>query len=176
MPGKEEEDWNEINDVNKIIIRHPIRSEYRIAFPHVYNSRPRKVVVGGGGYHHPQLCYVGEDDGNDDAVDERDYKLESGKTDAVMGEEDEFNEDVMLPLVGETDEDYDGSEEDNVWLMHDDLDDEEDAVDAADGACGPWTKRFKHPYASNLSSRQSPCLHFVRHLESRFTLLPVHST
>ena len=161
----------------------------------MYNSRPRKVVVGGGGYHHPQLCYVGEDDGNDDAVggsgcfqtfssalnpilrvDERDYKLESGKNDAVMGEDDEFNEDVMLPLVGETDEDYDGSEEDNVWLMHDDLDDEEDAVDAADGACGPWTKRFKHPYASNLSSRQSSCLYLVRHLESRFTLLPVHST
>ena len=67
-------------------------------------------------------------------MDERDYKLESGKNDAVMGEEDEFNEDVVLPLVGETDEDYDGSEEDNVWLMHDDLDDEEDAVDAADGA------------------------------------------
>ena len=109
-------------------------------------------------------------------MDERDYKLESGKNDAVMGEEDEFNEDVMLPLVGETDEDYDGSEEDNVWLMHDDLDDEEDAVDAADGACGPWTKRFKHPYASNLSSRQSSCLYLVRHLESRFTLLPVHST
>jgi hypothetical protein len=68
VPGKEEEDWNEFNDVNKIIIRHPIRSEYRIAFPHVYNSRPRKVVVGGGGYHHPQLCYVGEDDDNDVAV------------------------------------------------------------------------------------------------------------
>ena len=60
-------------------------------------------------------------------MDERDYKLESGKNDAVMGEEDEFNEDVMLPLVGETDEGYDGSEGDNVWLMHDDLDDEEDA-------------------------------------------------
>ena len=28
-----DEDWNEFNDINKIIIRHQIRSEYRIAFP-----------------------------------------------------------------------------------------------------------------------------------------------
>ena len=157
---KEEEDWNEFNDVNKIIIRHPIRSEYRIAFPHVYNSRPRKVVVGGGGYHHPQLCYVGEDDEDNDeamggagaaavagcfqtfssainpilSVVQSEYKLESGRNDAVMGEEDEFNEDAMLPLVGETDEDYDGDEEDDVWLMHDDMDDVEDDFAAPDGA------------------------------------------
>ncbi|KAK1746310.1 pre-mRNA-processing-splicing factor 8 [Skeletonema marinoi] len=153
---KEEEDWNEFNDVNKIIIRHPIRSEYRIAFPHVYNSRPRKVVVGGGGYHHPQLCYVGEDDEDNDeamggagagcfqtfssainpilSVVQSEYKLESGRNDAVMGEEDEFNEDMMLPLVGETDEDYDGDEEDDVWLMHDDMDDIEDDFAAPDGA------------------------------------------
>ena len=153
VPEKEEEDWNEFNDVHKIIIRHPIRSEYRIALPHVYNSRPRKVVVGGGGYHHPQLCYVGDDDEDEMEgmggcfqsyssalnpilrVDERDYKLESGKNgDTVTGEEDEFNEDVLLPLVGETDEDYEGDEEDDVWLMHDDLDDEEDDFAAPDGA------------------------------------------
>ena len=155
VPEKEEEDWNEFNDVNKIIIRHPIRSEYRIAFPHVYNSRPRKVVVGGGGYHHPQLCYVGEDDPEEEAVgggcfhsyssalnpilrvDERDFKLESGRNDTVMGEEDEFCEDAMLPLVGETDENYNGDEEDDVWLMHDDLDDEVDNVAAPDGALWP---------------------------------------
>lgn len=40
---KEEEDWNEFNDVHKIIVRLPIRTEYRIAYPHVYNSRPRKI-------------------------------------------------------------------------------------------------------------------------------------
>ncbi|KOB67788.1 Pre-mRNA-processing-splicing factor 8 [Operophtera brumata] len=28
-----DEDWNEFNDINKIIIRQPIRTEYRIAFP-----------------------------------------------------------------------------------------------------------------------------------------------
>lgn len=38
-----DDDWNEFNDINKVIIRHPIRTEYKIAFPHFYNSRPRKV-------------------------------------------------------------------------------------------------------------------------------------
>ena len=73
-------------------------------------------------------------------VDERDYRLESGKFgDTVMGDEDEFNEDMALPLVGETDEDYDGDEEeDDVWLMHDDLDDMEDDVAAQDKAL--WNK------------------------------------
>ena len=36
---KGDEDWCEFNDVNKIIIRSPIRTEYKIAFPHLYNSR-----------------------------------------------------------------------------------------------------------------------------------------
>lgn len=38
-----DEDWNEFNDINKIIIRQPIRTEYRIAFPYLYNSLPYKV-------------------------------------------------------------------------------------------------------------------------------------
>ena len=29
----DEEDWNEFNDVGKVIMRSPIRTEYRIAFP-----------------------------------------------------------------------------------------------------------------------------------------------
>lgn len=33
-----DEDWNEFNDINKIIIRQPIRTEYRIAFPFLYNN------------------------------------------------------------------------------------------------------------------------------------------
>jgi pre-mRNA-processing factor 8 len=39
----EDEDWNEFNDINKIIVRHPVRTEYKIAFSQLYNSRPRKV-------------------------------------------------------------------------------------------------------------------------------------
>ena len=42
---EEDEDWNEFNDINKIIIRHQIRTEYKIAFPHLYNNRPRKVAM-----------------------------------------------------------------------------------------------------------------------------------
>ena len=38
-----DEDWNEFNDINKIIIRQPIRTEYRIAFPYLYNSLPLYV-------------------------------------------------------------------------------------------------------------------------------------
>ena len=38
-----DEDWNEFNDINKIIIRQPVRTEYRIAFPYLYNNFPYKV-------------------------------------------------------------------------------------------------------------------------------------
>ena len=33
-----DEDWNEFNDINKVVIRQPIRTEYRIAFPFLYNN------------------------------------------------------------------------------------------------------------------------------------------
>ncbi|KAA0160516.1 hypothetical protein FNF31_04225 [Cafeteria roenbergensis] len=38
-----DDDWNEFNDIHKVIMRVPIRTEYRVAFPYLYNSRPRKV-------------------------------------------------------------------------------------------------------------------------------------
>ena len=38
-----DDDWNEFNDINKIIIRQPIRTEYRIAFPYLYNNLPHYV-------------------------------------------------------------------------------------------------------------------------------------
>ena len=38
-----DEDWNEFNDINKIIIRQQIRTEYKIAFPYLYNNLPRYV-------------------------------------------------------------------------------------------------------------------------------------
>lgn len=55
-----DEDWNEFNDINKIIVRHPIRTEYKIAFPHLYNSRPRRVAL--IEYHHPSTVYIRQDD------------------------------------------------------------------------------------------------------------------
>ncbi len=56
----EDEDWNEFNDVNKLIIRHQVRTEYKIAFPFLYNSRPRGVYL--APYHYPPLYYIKADD------------------------------------------------------------------------------------------------------------------
>eukprot|EP00981_Chlorochromonas_danica_P006074 scaffold1268_cov174-Ochromonas_danica.AAC.8 len=60
MIGVDDEDWNEFNDINKIVVRHQLRTEYRIAFPHLYNSRPRSVHV--SPYHYPALYYIKADD------------------------------------------------------------------------------------------------------------------
>lgn len=57
---KGDEDWNEFNDINKLIIRSPLRTEYRIAFPHLYNNRPRKVKL--GIYHTPMVMYIKTED------------------------------------------------------------------------------------------------------------------
>jgi pre-mRNA-processing factor 8 len=55
-----DEDWNEFNDINKVIIRGLIRSEYKVAFPHLYNSLPRSVHI--GPYHEPKNVYIKTDD------------------------------------------------------------------------------------------------------------------
>lgn len=57
---EEDEDWNEFNDINKIIIRNMIRTEYKIAFPFLYNNRPRKVHL--SVYHYPACAYIKQDD------------------------------------------------------------------------------------------------------------------
>lgn len=49
-------DWDEFNDVSKVIVRVSIRTEYKIAFPHLYNCRPRKVWS--AKYHEPMVLYV----------------------------------------------------------------------------------------------------------------------
>eukprot|EP00834_Sanchytrium_tribonematis_P005171 NODE_296_length_10502_cov_0.638374.p1 type:complete len:2225 gc:universal NODE_296_length_10502_cov_0.638374:3591-10265(+) len=45
------EDWNEFNDLNRVLIRLPIRQEYKIAMPHLYNQVPRDVQI--DAYHYP---------------------------------------------------------------------------------------------------------------------------
>ena len=52
---EDDADWNEFNDIHKIIIRNQIRTEYKIAFPFLYNSRPRAVAI--IAYHHPASVY-----------------------------------------------------------------------------------------------------------------------
>ncbi|GMM59078.1 U4/U6-U5 snRNP complex subunit [Maudiozyma humilis] len=62
-PKEEEEDFNEFNSIDRIIFRIPIRSEYRIAFPHLYNSRPRSVKL--TWYSDPLSCMINNDDDYD---------------------------------------------------------------------------------------------------------------
>lgn len=50
------EEWNEFNDINKVIIRTPISTEYRVAYPFLYNNRPRKVSV--APFHRPSSSFV----------------------------------------------------------------------------------------------------------------------
>ncbi|CAN6636566.1 pre-mRNA-splicing factor 8 [Trichomonascus vanleenenianus] len=40
---EEDDDFGEFNAIDRIIFRQPIRTEYRVAYPHFYNSRPRSV-------------------------------------------------------------------------------------------------------------------------------------
>jgi pre-mRNA-processing factor 8 len=58
-----DEDWTEFNDVHKVIVRAPIRTEYRIAFPYMYNSRPRQVRP--QWYHHTPSVFIRPDDDPD---------------------------------------------------------------------------------------------------------------
>ena len=53
---KEDEDWNEFNDINKIIVRNLIRTEYKVAFPFLYNNRPRNCEI--GTYHESPCAYI----------------------------------------------------------------------------------------------------------------------
>jgi pre-mRNA-processing factor 8 len=55
-----DDDWNEFNDINKVIIRQQIRTEYKVAFPHLYNSLPRSVRI--SAYHTPKSVYIRTDD------------------------------------------------------------------------------------------------------------------
>jgi pre-mRNA-processing factor 8 len=41
-------------------VRHPVRTEYKIAFPHLYNNRPRRVAL--MPYHYPASVYIRQDD------------------------------------------------------------------------------------------------------------------
>lgn len=55
-----DDDWNEFNDINKVILRQQIRTEYKVAYPHLYNSRPRSVQI--GSYHEPHNLYIRTED------------------------------------------------------------------------------------------------------------------
>lgn len=50
------EDFTEFNSIDRIIFRCPIKAEYKIAFPFLYNSFVKKVVA--SKYHEPINCYT----------------------------------------------------------------------------------------------------------------------
>ena len=52
------EDWNEFNDLKRVLIRLPIRQEYKIAFPHLYNQIPKSVHI--DAYHYPANLFNNE--------------------------------------------------------------------------------------------------------------------
>ena len=60
LVGFRDEDWNEFNDINKIIIRQPVRTEYRIAFPYLYNNLPFQVHL--CWYHWPNIVFIKTED------------------------------------------------------------------------------------------------------------------
>ena len=106
-----DEDWNEFNDINKIIIRHAIRTEYKIAFPYLYNNRPRAVQL--SYYHFPCNVYIKADDPDlpafyyDPLINPiPSYKGQSGRAGEEMTE-DELNEfelpDDFRPFLDHTD-------------------------------------------------------------------------
>ncbi|CUM64486.1 uncharacterized protein PRCAT00002091001 [Priceomyces carsonii] len=49
------EDFSEFNSIDRIIFRVPIRTEYKVAFPYLYNSFTELVRV--GRYHEPLNCF-----------------------------------------------------------------------------------------------------------------------
>ncbi|KAL3468429.1 pre-mRNA processing splicing factor 8 [Aspergillus heterothallicus] len=57
-----DEDFSEFNAIDRIIFRAPIRTEYRVAFPFLYNTLPRSVKL--SWYSHPQVVYVRTEDPN----------------------------------------------------------------------------------------------------------------
>ncbi|CAD8150018.1 unnamed protein product [Paramecium pentaurelia] len=106
---EEDEDWNEFNDINKIIIRQQIRSEYKIAFPFLYNSRPRSVAI--APYHYPANVFIKQDNPeiptyNFDPVINpiSAYRTQSRKIDVQIDDNELDIEigDGFVPLLNET--------------------------------------------------------------------------
>ena len=52
--------FDEDRNIGKVIIRQQIRTEYKVAFPHLYNSIPRSVRL--SSYHSPKNVYIRTDD------------------------------------------------------------------------------------------------------------------
>ncbi|GES66129.1 pre-mRNA-processing-splicing factor 8 [Aspergillus terreus] len=104
-----DEDFSEFNAIDRIIFRAPIRTEYRVAFPFLYNTLPRSVKV--SWYSHPQIVYVRTDDPNlpafyfDPVINPISSRSVAPKNITVSHEDEIFgpgnNEDDEFELPGE---------------------------------------------------------------------------
>ncbi|KAL4890786.1 NUC071 domain-containing protein [Aspergillus ambiguus] len=104
-----DEDFSEFNAIDRIIFRAPIRTEYRVAFPFLYNTLPRSVKV--SRYSHPQIVYVRTDDPNlpafyfDPVINPISSRSVAPKNITVSHEDEIFgpgnNEDDEFELPGE---------------------------------------------------------------------------
>lgn len=99
----DDEDWNEFNDIGKIIIRHQFRTEYKIAYPFLYTNRPTMATY--SLYHKPATCFIKNDDPNvatfnyDPAINPMPaYLMNKGETDWEESEDFELPEGVE-PLL-----------------------------------------------------------------------------
>ncbi|KAF5678260.1 pre-mrna-splicing factor spp42 [Fusarium heterosporum] len=54
-----DEDFGEFNAIDRIIFRNPIRTEFRVAYPFLYNSLPRSVHL--SWHSHPQVVFSRDD-------------------------------------------------------------------------------------------------------------------
>ncbi|ELT98780.1 hypothetical protein CAPTEDRAFT_151544 [Capitella teleta] len=104
----QDEDWNEFNDINKIIIRQPIRTEYRIAFPYLYNNIPFQVHL--SWYHSTNVVYIKTEDPDlpafyfDPLINPISHRHAAVKgTDILPDDDDEFElPDYVEPFVKDT--------------------------------------------------------------------------
>jgi pre-mRNA-processing factor 8 len=95
-----DEDWNEFNDINKLIIRSALRTEYKVAFPYLYNNRPRKVSL--AVYHTPMVMFIKTEDPDLPAYyyDPLIHPIafyRSNKQKTTPREEDDGEDDFQLP-------------------------------------------------------------------------------
>ncbi|RMZ73013.1 pre-mrna-processing-splicing factor 8 [Pyrenophora seminiperda CCB06] len=98
-----DEDFGEFNAMDRIIFRSPIRTEYRVSYPYLYNSLPRSVKL--AWYSHPQVVYVRAEDPDlpafyfDPGINPISSRAVAPKNlsvsheDMVFGEDDEDDED-----------------------------------------------------------------------------------
>lgn len=94
-----DEDINEFNSIDRIIFRNPIRSENRLTYPNVYNSRPRSVA--NNWHSHPIFC-LEEFTNSTDCFPERNSEIPDIKEAHMKREKESFDFGFNLkPLMNE---------------------------------------------------------------------------